>query len=107
LPLDVGAVVLFLAVLASGVANGICNPSIHTIMILRVPPAFRPKATAAMGTLWGVAQPLGLLAAGPVLAVFGARPVLVAFAAIQTVTMLGVASVSLRERARALQPVAA
>jgi MFS family permease len=107
LPLDVGAAVLFLAVLASGVANGICNPSIHTIMTLRVPPALRPKALAAMGTLWGVAQPVGLLIAGPVLAVFGARPVLVAFAAIQTVTMLGVTSASLHARARALQPVAA
>jgi MFS family permease len=107
LPLDVGAAVLFLALLASGVANGICNPSIHTIMTLRVPPALRPKALAAMGTLWGAAQPLGLLIAGPVLAVFGARPVLVAFAAIQTVTMLGVTSASLRARARALQPVAA
>jgi hypothetical protein len=60
-----------------------------------------------MGTMWGVAQPLGLLIAGPVLAAFGARPVLVAFAAIQTVTMLGVTSASLRERAQALQPVAA
>ena len=107
LPLEVGAAVLFLAVLASGVANGICNPSIHTIMTLRVPPALRPKALAAMGTLWGVAQPVGLLIAGPVLAVFGARPVLVGFAAVQTVTMLGVTSASLHARARALQPVAA
>jgi hypothetical protein len=33
--------------------------------------------------------------------------VLIAFAAIQTLTMLGVTSASLRERAQALEPVAA
>jgi MFS family permease len=107
LTFDVGAGVLFFAVLASGVANGICNPSIHTIMTLRMPPALRPQATAAMGTLWGIGQPLGLLLAGPVLVAFGPEPVLVAFAAIQTVTMLGVSSTSLRARARAPEPVTA
>src|SRR5207342_2328817 len=71
LPLDVGAPVLFVAVLASGIANGICNPSIHTIFTLRMPPSIRPKAMAAGTTLWGLGLPLGLLVAGPVLAAFG------------------------------------
>jgi MFS family permease len=107
LPLDVGPAVLFAAVLASGIANGVCNPSIHTIMMLRVPAGLRSNTTAAMSTLWGLGQPVGLVLAGPVLAAFGAQPVLVGFAAVQTVAMLGVAVASLRARGRRLEPVAA
>jgi len=98
LPLHVGAPVLFCAVLASGVANGICNPSIHAIWTLRTPPAIRAKAMAASGTIWGLGMPLGLVVAGPVLSAFGTRPVLVGFAAVQSVCMLGVVSASLRAR---------
>jgi MFS family permease len=102
LTLDVGAEVMFGAVLASGVANGVCNPSIHAIWTLRIPPAIRPKAMAASGTLWGLGLPLGLLVAGPVLTLFGTRPILVAFAAVQTICMLAVAAVSLRATRSAL-----
>ena len=98
LPLDVGAWVLFFALLASGIANGLCNPSIHTIFTLRMPPAIRPKAMAAGGTIWALGMPLGLLVAGPVLTAFGAAPVLVGFAAVQTVCMLAVSAVSLNAR---------
>jgi MFS family permease len=98
LPLDVGAPVLFTAVLASGLANGICNPSIHAIFMLRMPPAVRAKAAAASGTIWGLGMPLGLFVAGPALASFGAHPVLVGFAATQTVCMLFVAAVAYRFR---------
>jgi len=98
LPLDVGASVLFVAVLASGIANGICNPSIHSIFTLRMPPAIRAKAMAAGGTLWALGVPLGLLVAGPVLTALGARPLLLGFAAVQTVCMLGVAVASLNAR---------
>jgi predicted MFS family arabinose efflux permease len=98
LSLDVSAGVMFVVVLASGVANGVCNPSIHAIWTLRMPPAIRPKAMAASGTIWGLGLPLGLLVAGPILTLFGARPVLVGFAAVQTVCMLGVAAASLRAR---------
>ncbi len=98
LPLDVGAFVLFVAVLASGIANGICNPSIHSIFTLRMPPAIRAKAMAAGGTLWALGVPLGLLVAGPVLTAFGARPLRLGFAAVQTVCMLGVAVASLNAR---------
>jgi MFS family permease len=104
LPLDVGAPVLFLAVLASGIANGICNPSIHATFTLRMPPAIRAKAMAAGGTIWGLGLPLGLVVAGPVLSAAGTRPVLVGFAALQSVCMLGVAAVSLRERSVAASP---
>ena len=98
LPLDVSAWVMFGALLASGIANGVCNPSIHAIWTLRMPAAIRPKAMAASGTIWGLGMPVGLLIAGPILTVFGARPLLVGFAAVQTVCMLAVAAVSLRAR---------
>jgi MFS family permease len=105
--LDVGAPVLFAAVLMSGIANGICNPPIHAIWMLRMPPAVRAKAAAASSTIWGLGQPLGLVVAGPVLSAYGARPVLVGFAAVQTVAMLGVAAASLRARAPVPEPVPA
>jgi hypothetical protein len=54
---------------------------------------------AAGGTIWGIGTPIGLLLAGPVLSAFGAKPVLVAFASVQSVCMAGVALASLRARA--------
>ena len=99
LPLHVGPAVLTSAIFASGLANGICNPTIHSIFTLRMPPAIRAKAMTANMTIWGLGMPLGLIAAGPVLSTYGAHPVLIAFAAVQSVTMLGVAGASLRARA--------
>ena len=104
LTLDVGAPVMFAAILVSGIGNGICNPSIHTIFTLRMPVAIRAKAMSAMGAIWGIGTPLGLVVAGPVLAKFGAWPVLVGFAAVQTVCMLGVAVAALRARAVSVSP---
>lgn len=96
LTLDVGAWAMFGAVLASGLGNGICNPTIHSIFTLRMPIAIRAKAMAAAGTIWGLGTPIGLVFAGPVLTAYGAAPVLIGFAAVQTVCMLGVAATSLR-----------
>jgi MFS family permease len=95
LTLDVGAEVMFFAILASGIANGVCNPSIHAIWALRIPAPMRPKAMAASGTLWALGMPIGLLIAGPVLSFFGAWPVLFGFAVVQTVCMFAVAAVTL------------
>ena len=98
LPLHVGAPVLVAAVFASGIANGVCNPTIHSVFTLRMPPAIRAKAMTANMTIWGLGMPLGLVVAGPVLAAYGAGPVLVGFAAVQTASMLGIAAVSTRAR---------
>ncbi len=106
--LDVPAVAIAGAIFASGVANGACNPTIHTTFTLRMPPAIRAKAMTASATLWAIGMPLGLFIAGPALSAFGAQPVLIGFAATQTLAMAGVALVSLRERARgAPEPVPA
>jgi MFS family permease len=108
LTLDVGAWGMFAAVLASGLGNGLCNPSIHSIFTLRMPPAIRAKAMAAAGTVWALGTPVGLLFAGPVLAAFGPEPVLIGFAAVQTVCMIGVSVTSLRARSEpASSPVPA
>jgi predicted MFS family arabinose efflux permease len=107
LPLNVGVPVLAVAICASGIANGVCNPPIQSIWTLRMPPAIRAKAMTASMAVWGLGQPLGLVVAGPILASFGARPVLVGFAVVQSFCMLGVAGVSLRARGRALAPAVA
>jgi hypothetical protein len=86
-----------LALVASGLANGIVNPSIHTILTLRIPAALRPGAFAAMTAVFTLVQPLGVFGAGPVLDAFGVEPVLVALAAVQTLTMAVLALTSLRE----------
>ena len=95
LPLPVPAWALSGALAISGLANGLVNPSIHAIYTLRIPPALRATVMPAVALTWSVAQPIGLLIAGPSLDAFGARPVLVAFAAAQTLAMAVVAVVSL------------
>jgi MFS family permease len=89
------------ALVVSGVANGLVNPSLHTLMTLRIPPTLRPTVMTAMTMVFVLVQPLGVFGAGPVLDEFGPRPVLVAFAAVQTVAMALVVVVSLRARAPA------
>ena len=86
------------ALVVSGIANGLVNPSIHALMVLRVPVALRPTVMTSMTTFFGLVQPLGVLGVGPLLDSFGPEPVLVAFATVQTVMMAAVAVVSLRER---------
>jgi MFS family permease len=86
------------ALVASGVANGLVNPSIHTILTLRIPARLRPGALAAMAAVFTLIQPLGVFLAGPVLDSYGVEPVLVALAVIQTVCMAAIALTALRER---------
>jgi MFS family permease len=87
------------ALVASGIANGVVNPPIHTILTLRVPKALRPGALAAMTAVFTLIGPVGVFIAGPVLEAFGPQPVLVALAVVQTLTMGTIALTALRERA--------
>jgi MFS family permease len=103
--LPVPAAVLSLAIVFSGVGNGLVNPSLHAISTLRVPPPMRPTVMTTVMTLWAVVNPLGLFVAGPVLDAVGTTPVLIGYAAVQTVTMGVAATVAARERFRqAAQP---
>jgi MFS family permease len=97
LAFDVPVWALFAAIAASGFANGLINPALHTLITLKVPEALRPKVMAAWATALGLAAPLGLVFAGPVLELVGATPVLVAVAAVQTVCMGALALAALRE----------
>jgi len=85
------------------------NPSIHALLTLSSPPAIRARVMSALATLFMLSSPLGLAFAGPVLSVAGARPVLVAFAAVQTAAMALVSVLARRARAsrRVEQPLEA
>jgi MFS family permease len=88
------------AILASGIANGLVNPSLHAITTLRVPEALRPTVMTTAMVGWAVVNPLGLFFAGPILDAFGTTPVLIGFAGVQTVTMALIAVTAARERGR-------
>jgi MFS family permease len=94
------------AIVASGIANGLVNPSLHAISTLRVPPPLRPTVMTTAMVLWALVNPLGLFAAGPTLDAFGTTPVLIGFAAVQTVMMAtaGVAALRTRRREGAAPP---
>lgn len=106
--LPLPAVGLSALILASGVANGLVNPSLHAITTLRVPPRLRPNVLTTQMVGWAVVNPLGLFVTGPVLDAYGTTPVLIGFAAVQTVSMAVVASAAARELGRRrLEPVPA
>ncbi len=97
--LPAGAYAAALAV--SGLANGLVNPSIHALMTLRIPPALRPTVMTAMTVVFALVQPIGVFGAGPILDAFGPQPVLVVFAAVQTVAMAAIALTAYRARGHA------
>jgi MFS family permease len=98
--LPLPAVGLSCAILASGIANGLVNPSLHTISTLRVPEALRPTVMTTAMVFWALVNPLGLFVAGPVLDAFGTTPVLLGFAGVQTAMMSVVALAAAGERVR-------
>lgn len=98
--LPVPAAVLSAAIVVSGIGNGLVNPSLHAISTLRVPPPMRPTVMTTVMTLWALVNPLGLFVAGPVLDAVGTTPVLIGYAAVQTLTMAVAATVAARERFR-------
>jgi predicted MFS family arabinose efflux permease len=98
LPLPAAA--LSALIFASGIANGLVNPSLHTITTLRIPPPLRPNVLATAMVGWALVNPLGLFVTGPVLDAFGTTPVLIGFAAMQTLMMGVVATASARELGR-------
>ncbi|HEY7018540.1 MAG TPA: MFS transporter [Gaiellaceae bacterium] len=106
--LPLPAFALAALILASGVANGLVNPSLHTITTLRVPAPLRPNVLTTAMVGWAAVNPLGLFITGPVLDAFGTTPVLVGFAAVQTAMMAVIVVTSARELGRQrLQPAAA
>jgi MFS family permease len=106
LVLHLPAVAAIGVLFASGLANGLINPSLHAIVTLRIPPALRGTVITSLMTLYALAMPIGILGAGPLLDAFGVDPVFAAAAAVQTLTMAGVAAAALRARAAERQDLA-
>ena len=88
------------ALIVSGIGNGLVNPSLHTISTLRIPEPMRPTVMTTVMVFWALVNPLGLFVAGPVLDALGTTPVLIGFAAVQTLTMGAAALAAARERER-------
>jgi MFS family permease len=101
LTVDLPAGAYSAVLVASGLGNGLCNPSIHSLMTLRIPPALRPTVMTSMMMLFALVQPLAVFGVGPVLDAFGPEPVLIGFAAAQTVAMAAVAASALAARSAA------
>lgn len=83
---------------ASGLANGLINPSLHAIMTLRIPPELRATVISSFMTVFALAMPIGILGAGPLLDLLGVTPVFAICAGIQTVVMALVAGAAVRAR---------
>jgi predicted MFS family arabinose efflux permease len=99
LAFEVPAATAIAALAASGLANGLINPSLHAIITLRIPPDLRPTVMSSLMTLYALAMPIGILGAGPLVDAFGVEPVFALCAAVQTVVMAGVALAALRAKA--------
>ncbi len=100
LPLPLPAAALSGVIVVSGIANGLVNPALHTISTLRIPVPLRPTVMTTAMVLWALLNPLGLFIAGPILDNFGTTPVLIGFAAVQTVSMAAAGLAAARERGR-------
>jgi len=98
--LPVPPAVLAGALCISGIANGLVNPSLHALSMLRVPAALRPNVMTTQMVFWALVNPLGVFLAGPMLDAFGTTPVLIGFAAVQTVMMAAAGLAAARERGR-------
>jgi predicted MFS family arabinose efflux permease len=96
----VPAVAVAAALALSGVANGLVNPTLHSMLTLRPPAAVRAKALTAMSTASTLGTPIALAVAAPAFAAFGSRHVIAAAAAGQLAAMSYAALVTIRHLAR-------
>jgi MFS family permease len=92
-------VLLAVAFTVAGLANGLVNPALHTIVQLRTPRALRTKLYSAVITATAILGPVALVATGPALEHFGVDPTLVVLVGIDTVLVLLFAVAGLRFRA--------
>jgi MFS family permease len=92
--------IVALALLLSGLANGIINPSLHALLTMRLPPALRTQGLAAVLVADITLAPVGYLGAGIALGHYGVMPVFVAVPIVQTLAMGARALTSFRERER-------
>jgi MFS family permease len=97
---DVPPAALVGAMAVSGLANGLVNAPVHTIVLMRTPRALRSKVWSVIIVLTSVLGPVALGVAGPALEAAGHRPVLLAVLLVQSAACVAFATAGLRERAR-------
>jgi MFS family permease len=95
--------IVALALLLSGLANGVVNPSLHAMLTMRLPPSVRTQGLSAILALDILLAPVGYLTAGVVLQHGGVTPVFIAVPLVQTLAMGARALSARRERSR-LEP---
>jgi MFS family permease len=100
------AAAVFAPLLVAGLANGLRNPPLATVRLLRVPAALRPKTSTASGTIATLGGAVALGGVGVALRVLGLAPVFALIAAISTISALSFATAVAREH-RAAGPDAA
>lgn len=97
--LHVPPVVLVAAMALAGLANGLVNAPLYTIVLLRTPRALRTKLWSAVIAATMVLGPIGLIGTGPALEHFGVDSTLAVLIAIDTAAVLLFAWTGLRYRA--------
>lgn len=88
------------ALALSGIANGLINPTLHSVLTLRPPAAVRAKALTATFTASSLGTPLALAVAGFAFKAYGSRHVVAVAAAGQLAAMSYAALVTVRHLAR-------
>ncbi|HEY6961459.1 MAG TPA: MFS transporter [Gaiellaceae bacterium] len=96
LPFDTPAWVVVAALAGLGFFNPFVNSAASGVSGARVPARLRQQAATFSLSLNGVFAPVGVLAAGPALAAFGARPVLAALVGVEAVGITWYASQGFR-----------
>jgi predicted MFS family arabinose efflux permease len=88
------------ALVVSGIANGLVNPTLHAFLTLRPPAALRAKALTAMNTASTLGTPIALAVAAVAFPLYGSRDVVAFAAAGQLAAMTYAAAITLRYVAR-------
>jgi len=94
LPIPAWALVAGLA--ASGIGNGLVNPTLHSLLTLRPPVNVRPNVLTAIGTASTIGGPVALVAAGPAYGAIGSRPVVAVAVGLQVIAMVWLGSAAFR-----------
>jgi MFS family permease len=98
--LDLPAFVVIGTMFVSGLANGIVNAPIHTIISLRTPRALRAKVWSVVIVGSALLGPPVLVVTGPALEQAGLVSTLLVLLVVQSVAVVGFTVAGLRERSR-------
>ena len=89
---------VFVPLVLAGLGNGLRNPPLAAIRVLRVPASLRPKTLTASGTIAWLGGAVALGGIGVTLRVLGIAPVFALIAAISTASALAFGTAAARSR---------